>query len=205
MYHLVGKEGEGRGVGISRTAGCAASCLPSGLPVLPGQTAGFGAPMAAPLREHRKQEKFLRFPFRFLWVYAEGSFLNISEKNLGVKDRRGEIFKWYLNNQISSPSSDCFTNTACQLQVIECKVQISKILWNEEAGCGPRIGDKRDCTAVFTSETPFQDWEKGKAGIQVLQVRGVHSMVIWQNLPSHRLPVQTRLLTRFSSALKLSI
>lgn len=116
VYHSVGKQGEERGgVGISRTAGCAASCLPLGLPVLPEQTTGFSAPIAAPAWERRKQEKFPGFPFRFLWVYSEGSFLNVSEKNLGVKGRRGEIFKWHINNQISSPSSDCFTNTACQL------------------------------------------------------------------------------------------
>lgn len=44
----------------------------------------------------------------------------------GVKSRRGENFKQHLNNWISSPSSDCFTNAACQLQLIECKVQISR-------------------------------------------------------------------------------
>lgn len=93
MYHFVGKQGEGRRVGISRTAGCAALCLPLGPPVLPEQTTGFGAPITAPAWEHRKQEKFLGFPFRFLWVYSEGSFLTVSEKNLGVKSRRGEIFK----------------------------------------------------------------------------------------------------------------
>jgi len=117
MHLSLGKRGEERGAGISRTAGRAALCLPWGLPVLPGPTTGFGAPIAAPAQEHRKQHRFLGFPFRFLWAYSEGSFLNISEKNLGVKGRRGVIFKWHLNNQISSPSSDCFTNTACQLQV----------------------------------------------------------------------------------------
>lgn len=109
MYLLfVGKQGEERGVG---QAGCAASSLPWGLAVLPAQT----APTAATAWDHRKRGKFLGFPSRFLWVYSEGSFLNVSENNLGVKGRRGEIFKWHLNNQVSSPSSDGFTNTACQV------------------------------------------------------------------------------------------
>lgn len=104
MCHFVGKRWESRGVGIRRTVGCAASCLPLGLPVLPEQTTCFCTPIEVPAGD-RKQEKFFGFTFRFLWVYSEGSFLNISEKNLGVKGRSGEIFKWHLNNQVSSPSS----------------------------------------------------------------------------------------------------
>lgn len=41
MCHFVGKHWESRGVGIRHTVGCAASCLPLGLPVLPEQTTPF--------------------------------------------------------------------------------------------------------------------------------------------------------------------
>lgn len=70
IYHFVSKQGEER---VSCTAGCVALCLPLGLPVLPEQTTSFGAPIA---QEHKKQEKFLGFPFICLQVYSEGLFLN---------------------------------------------------------------------------------------------------------------------------------